>query len=421
MLVGWLIPNIIKFMSFPLDILPPEEFEKLAFYLLDDMGFKNLEWRKGGEGVSATDGGRDLSGIFAKVEPDGSLTIENWWVEVKHRSNTLKKSSVQKIVFNSTAYKDVDVIAIFTNNVISNSTLDWIKEFQITHSKPRIVIWQKHDIERILRKYPNTASSFFPGSLTLPEQLESIKQRFWNNLGYPTINEIELIWNNFQSLDWDGSKLLPFIIADSAMTGLIHRKWGFMINEELLLETLLVGLINVPFLVVRSKQHRQSQSFFIRGLDYLLQIALIRVDLDQVVDLLLNMFDYAETSSIPSKDINNFVLYPLISNIYDELVCNCSKDCERYINDSKPDILGDSYFHMFVNRTEKEIDDSEPLILVSLNMYKCKLDLVPIEVDCPLCEDIPKNIMEKPILTKFLSIIQNVLKKRVAIATESSK
>lgn len=409
-------------MNYPIDNLRPDEFEKLAFYLLDDMGFKSLEWRKGGEGVSATDGGRDLSGKYAKVEPDDSIIIENWWVEVKHRSNTLKKTTVQSIIINSTARKDVDVIAIFTNNVISNSTLDWIKEFQNTHSKPRVVVWQKHDIERILRKYPKTASLFFLCSLTIPEQRESIKQRFWNNINYPTISEVELFWKNLPSLKWDGSELLPFIVADNAMDGVTKRKWGFAIEEELLREVLLVGLINVPFLVMRSEQQGQSQRPFMRGLEYLLQVALIRLDLDQVVELLLNMFDYAEFSSPPPIDLYKFVLHPLIGNIYSDLLRNCSKDCERYgIITSEHNKLGDAYFQKFAKNTEKDSNDTDPFVLISLNTYECKLNLVPVEVHCPLGEDIPENTTEKSVLTKFLGVIQSVLRKRIAIVTESSK
>ena len=33
------------------------------------MGFKTLEWRKGGEGIYSTDGGRDLEAIYTSLEP----------------------------------------------------------------------------------------------------------------------------------------------------------------------------------------------------------------------------------------------------------------------------------------------------------------------------------------------------------------
>ncbi len=409
-------------MNYPIDNLRPDNFEKLAFYLLDDMGFKNLEWRKGGEGVSATDGGRDLSGKYAKVEPDDSIVIENWWIEVKHRSNTLKKSTVQSIVLNSAARKDVDVFAIFTNNVISNSTLDWIKEFQNTHSKPRIVVWQKHDIERILRKYPKTTSMFFPESLTLPEQLEGVKQRFWNQLGYPTIGEVELFWTNLQSLSWDGSKLLPIIIADCAMDGFYVRKWGLVITDELLIDTLLVGLINVPFLSIRFERQGVNQLPFMRGLEYLLQSALIRLDLNKVVDLLLNMFNYADFSNPPPPELSNMVIHQLLSNVYSNILRNCSHDCERYsFNSSISNEIGSFYFRKFSSSIENEKDDTKPFVLISLNTIKCKLNLFPIGVHCALGDDIPENITERPVLTEFLGIIQNVLLKRIAEVTGSSK
>ena len=92
--------------------LTPSDFEKLIFFLLDDMGFKNLEWRKGGEGISATDGGRDLEAAYARIGPDDTLTFEEWWIEVKYRSQTLQPHTVQRAVLNAAGRPAVDVFAI---------------------------------------------------------------------------------------------------------------------------------------------------------------------------------------------------------------------------------------------------------------------------------------------------------------------
>ncbi|HEC60795.1 MAG TPA: hypothetical protein ENI27_00910 [bacterium] len=239
--------------------ITPEKFEKLVFFLLDDMGYKSLTWRKGGKGVYATDGGRDLEATYVKVEPDDSITVENWWIEVKYRSGGLSKSTVQQIVNNASGRRDVDVFAIVTNTAISNPTLDWIKEFQNSQGRPRIVVWQQHDIERILRKYPRTAADFFTLSLSIAERLEIIKERFWDALIYPSIDEVEELWVNFSSLNWSASNLLPVIAAEAAMGKLDARKWALIIDEELLTETLFLGLINVTFLVIRSEQLGQRQ------------------------------------------------------------------------------------------------------------------------------------------------------------------
>ena len=57
------------FLQHSLDFsdITPEDFENLVFHLLDEMGFSNIQWRKGGPGNSATDGGRDLEAKASKT------------------------------------------------------------------------------------------------------------------------------------------------------------------------------------------------------------------------------------------------------------------------------------------------------------------------------------------------------------------
>ena len=94
--------------------ITPEDFENLVFHLLDEMGFSNLNWRKGGEGNSATDGGRDLEATYWSVRPAESLE-EKYWFEVKHRSKQLEKIQVQKTVLNASGNNRKDNVVIITN------------------------------------------------------------------------------------------------------------------------------------------------------------------------------------------------------------------------------------------------------------------------------------------------------------------
>lgn len=130
--------------------LTPEEFEKLVYYLLDEIGMKNIEWRKGGIGISSSDGGRDLECEFHIITPDGSIRIEKWWFEVKHRTTTLESSKVKEIIINAYAFTGIDVIGIITNNVISNPTKDWIADFRKTHPDKKVITWEGHHIENII-------------------------------------------------------------------------------------------------------------------------------------------------------------------------------------------------------------------------------------------------------------------------------
>src|SRR5215217_7455794 len=109
--------------------LDPVDFEKLVFHLLDEMGFGDLIWRKGGEGNSATDGGRDLEAKYWRIDPIGS-TEERYWFEIKYRSHKLETRQVQQVVLNAAADGKKDRLIIVTNSTVSNQCLDWIQSFR---------------------------------------------------------------------------------------------------------------------------------------------------------------------------------------------------------------------------------------------------------------------------------------------------
>jgi len=126
--------------------ITPEDFENLVFQLLEEMGFSNIQWRKGGPGNSATDGGRDLEATFWSIQPAGSHEL-TYWIEVKYRTNSLERVQVQATINNAAADVTLDNLIIVTNSTITNPTLDWISTFQSGHQRPRISTWQGHDLD----------------------------------------------------------------------------------------------------------------------------------------------------------------------------------------------------------------------------------------------------------------------------------
>ena len=50
-----IVPSLI-----PWDDLTQEHLEELLYWLLDDLGLRDLRWRRGGEKTTTSDGGRDL-------------------------------------------------------------------------------------------------------------------------------------------------------------------------------------------------------------------------------------------------------------------------------------------------------------------------------------------------------------------------
>lgn len=70
---------------FSLSHLDPTEFEELCRDLLEEIGFQNINWRKGTDlNASPADQGRDIECEYHKAEVDGSIEIERWFIECKH-------------------------------------------------------------------------------------------------------------------------------------------------------------------------------------------------------------------------------------------------------------------------------------------------------------------------------------------------
>ena len=74
--------------------LTGKDLEECLYWLLHGLGGRDLEWRLGGSGGGAADGGRDLELHFFVPSPDGEMSRQKWWVEAKGRTDTVQPSVV---------------------------------------------------------------------------------------------------------------------------------------------------------------------------------------------------------------------------------------------------------------------------------------------------------------------------------------
>lgn len=130
--VEWVLPASIPFSE-----LKARDLEECVYWLFDALGAKDLEWRTGGSGSGAADGGRDLEAHFYTPSVDDELEPKVWWVECKGRSGTVEKSEIQEACNNAIARDDLDYLVIATNTQFSNPTRDWVKEWQAKHKKTK--------------------------------------------------------------------------------------------------------------------------------------------------------------------------------------------------------------------------------------------------------------------------------------------
>jgi hypothetical protein len=111
----WVLPA-----SIPFENLKGKDLEECVYWLFDAMGAKDLEWRTGGGGSGAPDGGRDLEAHFYTPGADNEIESQTWWIECKGSGRTVDPDQVKSAVVNAQMRSDLDYIVIVTNSQFSN-------------------------------------------------------------------------------------------------------------------------------------------------------------------------------------------------------------------------------------------------------------------------------------------------------------
>ncbi len=393
-------------------LIDPEKFEKLIYFLLDSIGMKNIIWRKGGSGVCATDSGRDLECENHIIEEDGSIKIEKWWIEVKYRTNTLKKMKVQETLINAVGYPDVDVICIATNNVITNPTLDWINVFK-QNKDIKIVIWQGHKIEKIIKDNPSLIYRFFPSTLTLKGRFNLIDTRFYSYLQLPSGTDLIDIWENKENFEFSPEIILPIIIAEATFGDIFERQWGFWFKKDVIFETFLFGLTNILQLLAKCEEMGKQSYFMMQGMEYLLLSNLIYFPAEIITEKIINnvlerLTTNNEENIEKSYYLLNIILEPIISNICYKVSGTCCNNslCRK----SMLNIFAQNKFiNQYIPKASIEDSITKKVMMIAAPDDNCRYQTTSVGGLCPLI-DISNNLIisDKDSLLKTLIVIQDI-------------
>jgi hypothetical protein len=383
--------------------IDPVQFENLVFHLIDEMGFSNLHWRKGGEGNSATDGGRDLEATFWSVQPSGAKE-QKYWFEVKYRTGQLEKLQVQSTILNAAGNHSKDNIVIVTNKTISNPTLDWVNDFQSTHKVPTITIWQGHDLELLLRKNPRTLARFLPTSLAFTGRCKVVESKFSNLLLLPSGGELCELWE-YRDQYYNNSFLtLGACLAEVSYGDVIARPWGMVLDKERLIATFATGMINVYPFVFRCSSLNREQAPIINGMSYLLQCLLVRCGAEAAFKIITDPENLFELNYELPYELKFNRYEPILGIMLHDLAMYCSSKYCLKLHYKEPKDETD-YFMRFLNpRYNKE--DRDRFLVMNSSKQKCNLGLVREDEYCPLAEDVPKDADG---LIKILNLVRSVI------------
>lgn len=399
----WLLPT-----SIPFDTLKAKELEECVYWLMDALGAKDLEWRVGGRGGGATDGGRDLEAYFYTPGADGEIERQTWWIDCKGRKETVEPDAVKSVVTNAEAYAAVDYIVIVTNTHFSNPTRDWVKEWQKKHSKPKVKLWDCTQLERLLSQHPEVVLRLFSEALSLQGQLQSLENRFWNKFEFVGPKTLIDLWKCRKEVELSEMAIFAIIINEFANGDIVRRPWGAVLGPKLLLKTLVIGLFNLGYLAMRGHIVGISERLLARTFTYLILCMLDILPPNEVAELIMTGINRGEEVDMPEY-VQELLLGPIADQMLSEMQDVCASDCKRITAFDRSTLVEnkdaiDNYWSRFHDNGANEPAEKMTVLLEKLDEH-CKVGFsVDKNNHCPLfqIQATPKNISE------FMGIIFRV-------------
>lgn len=352
------------------------------------MGAKDLEWRVGGIGQGGSDGGRDLECYFYGEDPEGELTRQKWWVEVKGRANTVEPASVKDAVLNASGGADVDVLVIATNARFSNPTRDWVKESQAKRPRPVVRLWDRSKLEKLASAHPDVIIRLFAKALSPQGRLEVVRSRFWNFCGYSDAPTLRLLWQHRRTLDWSVEAIIAVLVGEIANGNIARRPWALLLPDEEVLSAAGDALVNLFYFCARADQGGIKQHPYIKGAAYLTLVALHKFSAETVGELFGHIWEDAYGLEIPAE-ISRIAIQPVLRQLTAEIRDVCVDDCSRVSSElgELTEKERDDYWDRLILPTgdSDEEDDSHRILTLEVPDKPCKVGFeVNINNRCPI-------------------------------------
>jgi hypothetical protein len=319
----WVLPASIPFAE-----LKRRDLEECVYWLLDAMGAKDLEWRTGGSGSGAADGGRDLEAHFYAPGADGEIESQKWWIECKGRKGTVEPDEVKSAVNNALAIDGLDYVVVATNTQFSNPTRDWVKTWQATHPCPKVKLWDHAQLERYLSRHPDVVLRLFSEALSPEGRFQAIESRFWNKIEFVSSTALADLWGRRETLQLTAMGLFAAVVNEFANGNIAHRPWGAILSVKSLLQVLQIGLVNVSYLMMRGSKGGIDQKPICRAFAYLILIALDLLPAENVTRLINDSIFRDKREQMP-EEVQEFLLMPIADQLLSEMQDVCSSDCRR--------------------------------------------------------------------------------------------
>ena len=179
---------------------------------------------------------------------------------------------VKAAVNNALGQGELAYLVVVTNTTFSNPTRDWVRNWQLTHPRPRVRLWDRETLERLLSRHPDVVLRLFSEALSPAGLLKAMQERFWNKLEYTPVRALMSFWTARDTMDIGALDRFALIANELAHGSIADRPWAVQAQPDAMLQTLHIGLVNA---VPAAARHQVgSIRPDLRGLSHLILVAL---------------------------------------------------------------------------------------------------------------------------------------------------
>jgi Restriction endonuclease len=167
--------------------LSATEFEEFCYDLLEELGFTNLDWRKGtGKKSSPSDSGRDIVGHIQRLDVDMTNIQEKWFVDCKHHTTGIPARELQNLLAWAEAERP-DVALFIVSNFLTNSAKDYLEAYK-RNNRPafKIRYWERPRLESITRGKRDFLQMFglLKVHLRSEREITQAEKELWDRVWY---------------------------------------------------------------------------------------------------------------------------------------------------------------------------------------------------------------------------------------------
>lgn len=167
------------------------DFEEFCFELLHEVGFVNIDWRKGTPLPSSpADRGRDIVAQLERTDIDGTKHLETWFVDCKHYQRGVPPERLQGLLAWASAARPQAALVI-ASGFLSNPAKDFLQEYERNNRPPfRLKYWERPTLERLANGRDEFLRRFIFDLPRNDNEILAAEQEFFDRVWYNR----HLIW-----------------------------------------------------------------------------------------------------------------------------------------------------------------------------------------------------------------------------------